>query len=97
MAEERRNEQVETLDPVWLRESARRAEELASGAVKSVPAAEAFDNAKRSISELDATKARGVGKSGPCRIPNVPAQCTQGSVGRPRSCAASGRGQRPAP
>jgi uncharacterized protein (DUF433 family) len=39
------------LDRPWLLESARREEELASGAVTPVPVAEAFDHARRRISE----------------------------------------------
>jgi uncharacterized protein (DUF433 family) len=39
------------LDRAWLLESARRAEDLASGALKPVPAAEAFGEARRRVSE----------------------------------------------
>jgi hypothetical protein len=39
------------LDPSWLLEAKRRAEELASGVINSVPAAEAFANARRRIAE----------------------------------------------
>lgn len=67
MTEGRRNDELDPLDPEWLRESARRAQELASGAVKPVSAAHAFDNAKRSVSELDAAKARGLGESRPTK------------------------------
>jgi hypothetical protein len=39
------------LDPIWLVEARRRAEELQSGVVSPLPASEAFTNARRRISE----------------------------------------------